>query len=195
MGAVRVKSSMIRPAIAVAVVVVIAGLFVWRELLPTDESPAGDTALGIAEQSLSVEVGEPAPDFTLETPGGELVSLSDFRGQVVVLNFWATWCVPCRLEMPEFQTLWEQHEGEDDLTVLAVNWRDPVDGVQSFIDEFGLTFPVVRDASGEVLDAYGLLGLPGTFFIDAEGVLRARVLGPLDAERLGEGVDSARGSG
>lgn len=189
------KPSMIRPAIAVALVIVIAGLFVWRELLPADEQPDAATAIGVAEQSLDVEVGELAPDFTLETPGGELVRLSDFRGQVVVLNFWATWCVPCRAEMPEFQALWEAHQSEGDLTVLAVNWRDPADSVESFIDEFGLTFPVTLDATGEVLDKYGLLGLPGTFFIDADGVLQSRVLGPVDAERLGEGVASAGGSG
>lgn len=189
----QLNSSMVRPAITVVLVIVIGGLFTWRELL-ADDGIAGDTALGVAAQSLSVEVGEPAPDFTLETPGGELVSLSDFRGQVVVLNFWATWCTPCRKEMPEFQALWEEHEAEGDLVLLAVNVRESADAVTDFVEEFGLTFPVALDASGDVLDEYGLPGLPGTFFIDAAGVLQARVLGPLDAERLREGVASAESS-
>ena len=184
---------MIRPAIAVALVIVIGGLFTWRELL-TDDGGSGDTALGIAEQSLTVEVGQPVPDFTLETPGGELVSLSDFRGQVVVLNFWATWCTPCRKEMPEFQALWEEHEAQGDLMLLAVNLQESADSVAAFVDEFGLTFPVALDSDGEVLDEYGLPGLPGTFFIDSAGVLQARVLGPLSADRLREGVASAAGS-
>jgi len=189
-----VDSSKIRPAIAVALVIVIGGLFVWREMLPSDEDEGAlNTAIGVAEQSLAVEVGEPAPNFTLETPSGELVSLSDFRGRVVVLNFWATWCAPCRAEMPEFQALWTEHESADDLVVLGVNWQDSLDGVTGFVDEFGLTFPILMDP-GEVLEAYGLIGLPGTFFIDADGVLRSRVLGPLDVERLQDGVEGARAS-
>ncbi len=192
----QLNSSMIRPAIAVALVVVIAALFVWREVLPDDDGDeAGDsTALGVASQSLKVEVGEPAPDFTLETPSGELVSLSDYRGQVVVLNFWATWCAPCREEMPEFQALWEEREAVGDLTLLAVNVQESSGSVTDFVDEFALTFPVVLDSEGEVLDEYGLPGLPGTFFIDAAGVLQARVLGPLNTERLAEGVASAESS-
>jgi peroxiredoxin len=189
----KLNSSMIKPAIAVALVIVIGGLFTWRELL-SDDGGGIDSALGVAEESLSAEVGQPVPDFTLETPGGELVSLSDFRGQVVVLNFWATWCRPCQAEMPEFQSLWVEREDEGDLVVLAVSWHDPADSVSAFIEEFRLTFPVVLDTSGEVLDEYGLPGLPGTFFIDAEGVLQSRVLGPLSADRLREGVDSATGS-
>ena len=192
----QLNSSMIRPAIAVVLVVVIGGLFTWREVLSDDGVVGGDgeTALGVAEQSLSVEVGEPAPDFRLETPGGELVSLSDFRGQVVVLNFWATWCTPCRAEMPEFQALWEEHQVQGDVVVLAVNLQEGREQVNGFIEDFGLTFPVVLDASGEVLDQYGLPGLPGTFFIDASGVLQGRVLGPLDVDRLREGVENAAGT-
>ena len=189
----KLNSSMIRPAIAVALVIVIGGLFTWRELL-ADDSDGADSALGVAEQSLKVEVGQPLPDFTLEMPSGELVSLSDFRGQVVVLNFWATWCTPCRKEMPEFQALWEEHEAQGDLMLLAVNVQESAGSVSAFVDEFGLTFPVALDANGDVLDEYGLPGLPGTFFIDAAGVLQARVLGPLSADRLREGGESAAGA-
>jgi peroxiredoxin len=190
---VKLNSSMVRPAIVVALVIAIGSLFAWRELL-ADAGGGTDSALGVAEESLKVEVGQPVPDFTLETPGGELVSLSDFRGQVVVLNFWATWCMPCRAEMPEFQVLWEEHEARGDLMLLAVNLQESKTQVNGFVEDFGLTFPVVLDTSGEVLDEYGLPGLPGTFFIDAAGVLRARVLGPLSVDRLREGVESAESS-
>jgi len=189
---VKLNSSMIRPTITVALVIVIGGLFTWRELLDDD---GADSLLGIAEQSLKVEmeVGQPVPDFTLETLGGELVSLSSFRGQVVVLNFWATWCTPCREEMTEFQALWEEHDPQGNLMLLAVNLQESTDSVAAFVDEFGLTFPIALDSDGDVLDKYGLPGLPGTFFIDEAGILQARVLGPLDADRLRAGVERAEG--
>ena len=188
----KLNSSMIRPTITVALVIVIGGLFTWRELLDDD---GADSLLGIAEQSLKVEmeVGQPVPDFTLETLGGELVSLSSFRGQVVVLNFWATWCTPCREEMTEFQALWEEHDPQGNLMLLAVNLQESTDSVAAFVDEFGLTFPIALDSDGDVLDKYGLPGLPGTFFIDEAGILQARVLGPLDADRLRAGVERAEG--
>jgi peroxiredoxin len=189
---VKLNYSMIRPTITVALVIVIGGLFTWRELLDDD---GADSLLGIAEQSLKVEmeVGQPVPDFTLETLGGELVSLSSFRGQVVVLNFWATWCTPCREEMTEFQALWEEHDPQGNLMLLAVNLQESTDSVAAFVDEFGLTFPIALDSDGDVLDKYGLPGLPGTFFIDEAGILQARVLGPLDADRLRAGVERAEG--
>lgn len=188
----KLNYSMIRPTITVALVIVIGGLFTWRELLDDD---GADSLLGIAEQSLKVEmeVGQPVPDFTLETLGGELVSLSSFRGQVVVLNFWATWCTPCREEMTEFQALWEEHDPQGNLMLLAVNLQESTDSVAAFVDEFGLTFPIALDSDGDVLDKYGLPGLPGTFFIDEAGILQARVLGPLDADRLRAGVERAEG--
>src|SRR5690606_35153974 len=107
--------------------------------------------------------GALAPDFVLVEPGtGDHVSLSDFRGQPVVLNFWATWCVPCRTEMPDLQ---DAHN-EEDVVVLGVNWQESESVVQGFLDEFELTFPIALDREGGVREHYGVVGLPATFFID-----------------------------
>ena len=104
---------------------------------------------------------------------GEPARLSDFRGKTVVLNFWASWCPPCRAEMPEFQALWERRgpSGPDDLVVLAVDFlpEDSVAAAANFAREFGLTFPVLFDADGSVARRYRVRGFPATFFIDRRG--------------------------
>jgi thiol-disulfide isomerase/thioredoxin len=161
-------------------------LFVYREFI----ADADATPLGVVAGAREPALGEPAPDFVLEASGtGDRISLSDFRGQPVILNFWATWCVPCRTEMPDLQSVYEQ---EDDVVVLAVNWQESDAVVQPFLDEFALTFPTVLDSEGRVREHYGVVGLPATFFIDAEGVLRARNFGPVYGNLLTDGIEAAR---
>jgi peroxiredoxin len=181
-----------RHLIAVALVVAIGGLFAWRELRAVDHGPT--TVLEQSEAALRVEVGEPVPDFRLDTPDGAELRLSDFRGQAVVLNFWATWCAPCRAEMPDLQALHDAHAATGDLTVVGVDLQESGDSVSSFADELGLTFPLALDRSGDVAERYGLIGLPGTFFIDADGILRARALGQLSGDLLPDGVSAALAS-
>ena len=188
----KLDATMARRLVAIAVVAAIVGLVAWREL--GDDAGGSDT-LGVAEGALTVEVGEPAPDFALAAPDGEVMRLSDFRGQTVVLNFWATWCGPCRAEMPELQRVYEERSAAGDLVVLAVNVQESAGAVEAFFEEFELTFPTVLDAQGEVTEEYGLLGLPGTFFIDADGVLRSRVLGPVLGDLLATGVAAADAAG
>jgi peroxiredoxin len=170
-----------------AIVLVVGGLFVYREVI----APAGADAgmLGVTAGAAKPALGELAPDFVLERPGtGERVSLSDFRGQPVVLNFWATWCVPCRTEMPDLQAA---HD-EEGVVVLAVNWQESDSVVQDFVDEFALDFPVALDREGRVREHYGVVGLPATFFIDAQGILRARNFGPVYGNLLSDGINAAR---
>ncbi len=177
----------LRSLAAVALVLAIGGLFAWREL-GAESGPSSILAAG--EEALQVEIGEPVPDFRLDTPDGSELRLSDFRGQAVVLNFWATWCGPCRAEMPELQAIHDQYSGPGTLTVLGIDELEPADSVTGFAEELALTFPIALDRDGEVAERYGLLGLPGTFFIDAAGVLRARVLGQLHGELLADGLAS-----
>ena len=120
--------------------------------------------------------GRPAPDFTLQTVDGESVTLSHLRGQVVVLNFWATWCPPCRAEMPALQEVYDARRAEG-LTVLAIDQNEPADLVSSFRDELGLTFPLLLDPGYFVSDRYRIGVLPTTFFVDRSGVIRDVVLG------------------
>jgi len=125
-----------------------------------------------------------APDFTLKQLGGEDVSLSSFRGKVVFLNFWATWCPPCRAEMPSMQSLYESL-GNESFEILAVDLQESERTVQDYIDEFGFTYPVLLDTRGQVGATYGARSIPTTFLIDADG----NAIGFLVGSRTWEGPE------
>ncbi len=134
----------------------------------------------------SPHVGFLAPDFRLETIDGGAVTLSALRGRVVVVNLWASWCPPCRAEMPAFQAVNEDF-GSQGLVVLAVNmtYQDSAAEASSFAAELGLTFPIGLDHSGEIAESYRMRALPTTFFIDAEGIIRQVLVGgPLNEATL-----------
>ncbi|MCL4257191.1 MAG: TlpA family protein disulfide reductase [Anaerolineales bacterium] len=122
-------------------------------------------------------VGSPAPEFVLPNLDGEQVRLSDLRGQRVLLNFWATWCGPCRQEMPAIQARYTH----GDFAVLAVDFGETRQQVQRFIDEIGVDLPVLLDADGSVQELYRVRGYPTTFFIDAQGVIRFFHIGEMSA--------------
>lgn len=128
-------------------------------------------------------VGEKAYDFSLRDLDGNDVALSDFAGQPVIINFWATWCAPCRLEMPELQKAYEAYQ-EQDLVILAVNAQEEEQHVGDFFAELGLTFRPLLDSDGQVGRAYGALGLPSTYFIDGSGEVTAVHRGILTEEQI-----------
>ena len=129
------------------------------------------------------KIGAPAPDFTLPGLDGTPVRLSDLRGKTVLINFWATWCGPCRKEFPELVKL-AQQQGDRGLVVLAVDVSESRDYVARFAQEFGATFPIVLDSDSNVVQSYRLIGLPTSLFVDRDGVLRAQQLGPLTEANL-----------
>jgi peroxiredoxin len=134
----------------------------------------------------------PAPDFTLAGLDGKTVRLADFRGRVVFLNFWATWCPPCREEMPAMQALAGDLEKQG-LVVLAVNYEESAETAEAFVRETGLALPVLLDPDGTVARRYRVPGLPASFFIDRRGALVGSVLGFRDwrgaaARRYVEGL-------
>ena len=186
--------------LAFLIVAVIAALFVQREFIDphVEEAMTSEgvmVEIGVLDDR-EVAIGEPAPDFALTDLDGETVMLSDFRGKTVVLNFWATWCPPCREEMPEFQELWDHRgvDGTDDLVVLAVNFLrdDTVGAATKFIEANEFTFVVVFDTTrGDVAARYGVRGLPATFFIDRNGIVRTTALGPVFGNLLETGVADA----
>lgn len=150
--------------------------------------------LGIVQGAASPAVGQAAPDFVLqEYATGRLVRLSDFRGKTVVLNFWATWCPPCIAEMPDLQALHASRQEAGDLVVLAVDVQESPSVIGEFVQLKGLTMPVLTDRTGAVAKHYGLPGLPGTFFIDRDGTVRSKVLGPIIGKPLTDGVAAAGG--
>lgn len=130
------------------------------------------------EATPAPEVNHPAPDFTLLDLGGKPVRLSDLRGKVVLINVWATWCPPCRAEMPAIQTVYEQYRDQG-FTVLAVNMREDPGTVAAYIEQGGLTFPALLDRDGAVSNLYQARVLPSSFFIDKAGVVRAVYRGPM----------------
>jgi peroxiredoxin len=129
--------------------------------------------------------GFSAPDFTLDLLDGGQVILSDLRGKAVLINFWATWCPPCRAEMPAIEKVYRSFKPLG-LEVLAVNLTDQDNEaeVAAFVQELGLTFPVPLDRSGQVSARYTLRGLPSTFFVDQQGVIRSVVVGGPMSEAL-----------
>jgi cytochrome c biogenesis protein CcmG/thiol:disulfide interchange protein DsbE len=120
----------------------------------------------------------PAPDFTLADLSGAPVRLGDLRGQVVLVNLWATWCGPCRAEMPMIQAAYDQYRAQG-FTVLAVNEREDAEAVAAYMAEGRLTFPALLDQDGAVGAAYQAGVMPSSFFIDRAGVVRAVYKGPM----------------
>lgn len=120
-----------------------------------------------------------APDFTLLNPDGRRVSLKDFRGKVVFLNFWATWCESCRDEMPSMERLYGEFKSKG-LEIVAVNVKEKRQDALAFVKALKLTYPVLMDPEGEVGLLYGAFGLPATYLIDRNGVVLARMWGPAD---------------
>lgn len=123
------------------------------------------------------QAGFLAPDFTLETLDGDHITLSELRGRPVLVNLWASWCGPCRAEMPAIQRIHDQYDGQ--FIVLAVNStsQDSRAAAQAFVDEFGFTFPVLLDTDGLVADLYNLRAYPSSYFVDANGVISEVVFG------------------
>jgi len=118
----------------------------------------------------------PAPDFQLTNLDGELVSLSDFKGKVVVVNFWATWCPPCRAEMPSMQRAWQALQDQD-VMMLAIHVGGNEDKIWSFVGDYELDFPILIDPDSAVADAWPMKGLPSTFVVDPQGRIAYRAIG------------------
>lgn len=144
---------------------------------------AATSASSEMQSSAIVGVGEEAPEFELFDLEGEPVRLSDHRDHVVLVNFWATWCGPCRIEMPAIQERYERYR-DAGLTVLAVDFDESAEAVRAFGDELGLTFPLLLDPGGVIQRRYRILGYPTSVFIDGGGVIRAVHIGLMNEKQL-----------
>lgn len=143
------------------------------------------------QEDYGLKVGEIAPNFTLQSLTGETITLKDFVGKKIVLNFWASWCLPCREEMPAMQNVYEQYQSEN-VEIIAVNLtavREKISTVKAFTKELGITFPILLDEKGDVLTLYEILPIPTTYFIDTNGVIQAKHFGPMSEDYLIEQIN------
>jgi peroxiredoxin len=139
-------------------------------------------AIAGANLPASASVGSPAPSIKLQNLRGENFSLHEMRGKIVVLNFWATWCEPCKLEMPFFEQL--HSAGRSDLEIWGVNFDESPQQVEIFVKEFQLSFPILLDPGGQVQDLYRVRGYPTTYVVDKEGVIRFHHIGLITEDQL-----------
>lgn len=143
---------------------------------------SGCTTPPMTYATATVATVERAPTFQLPTLTGETIHLADLQGRYVLINFWATWCLPCREEMPYLQQLAATHA--DQLTVLGINMRESSAEIQPYVDELGITFPILIQPDDEMLLGYSVRGLPLSFVIAPSGELIFQQVGPLEAERF-----------
>jgi len=161
--------------IVIAVVLIVGGIAVlfWM----------GDQESSKPAATQSAQIGATAPDFQLPSLTGEPVVLSDYQGQVILVNTWATWCPPCKAEMPAINEFYETHQN-DGFVVLAINSQEDAATVQQFINAQEFTFPVLLDTQASVINQYKVRGLPTTFIIDRDGVIRYVHTGAITQRQL-----------
>lgn len=165
---------MVKKVIAAAVLITLLTVAIVQAMDKKTVNP--DTANQTATQKDSLAIGTKAPDFQLKTLTGETIKLSSLKGKKVMLNFWATWCPPCKAEMPEIEQFYKT--ASKDIVILAVN-IDPQNDVKGFIDKNKITFPILLDTSGNVNQSYQIISIPTTYFIDSNGVIQNKMVGAM----------------
>lgn len=158
-------------------ILIIAGLWIFASQVSPEDSTHGK--IPVPHKGFS------APDFSLQDASGEIVTLSSLRGQPILLNIWASWCTPCRAEMPAMQRIYESYQDQG-FTILAVNatHQDQIPNAIGFAKELGLSFPILFDLQGNVSNLYQVQALPTSFFIDSQGIIQEVVVGGPMAEAL-----------
>lgn len=164
--------------------VVAVGAVTWIAVAGTDDSATTpDRRLGQVSVKGIATVGEPAPDFTLRTLEGDTVTLADYRGKPVIVNFWASYCIPCRDEFPMFRRQLAKHDGK--FVVLGVDYKDIASDARAFAKHQRATWPILEDPDNVVGAAYGIRAVPQTFFVRRDGTIAQRVYGQV-SERFFE---------
>ena len=195
--------------LVLAFVIVLAGAYLLYDRLGSQYAPdqlavestpvPADTAESTADSGDTQQTAEDAeaqrtaaPDFTAYDADGNAVQLSDYFGKPLVLNFWASWCGPCKSEMPAFQQAYEQEDGVQFLLVNMTGGRETQADAEALLEEEGYTFPVLFDLDLDAAITYGVAALPTTYFLDAEGNLVAWAQGAINEQTLQQGLEMIR---
>ncbi len=168
--------------VAIILLIAISVVFVYFYLSYMKEKRVEEVDYETLYSSLSIQRINPpqkAEDFTLRTLEGKRVSLKDYRGKVIFLNFWATWCGFCRIEMPSIEKLWQEFK-EEDFAILAIDVQEEGKLVTSFMKKMNLSFPMLLDGKGKTARSYGIRGLPTTFFLNPKGEIIGKAVGARD---------------
>lgn len=147
---------------------------------------AGGSTNTVQSQQLSVgmEKGNLAPDFELQNIEGKSIKLSSLKGKKVIVNFWASWCPPCRLEMPEMENYYAKNNGIEILAVNLTTAEKSRADVPAFLKANGITFPVLLDENGEAAQLYNISSIPASFILDTKGVIQQKIVGPMTYEMM-----------
>jgi peroxiredoxin len=201
-GGLNTRSFVRRIVYPIAVILAIAGVIWWIENRNDDALAPSGVEYGARDINpifvpngfeVGTEVGQIAPDFELERVDGGEAWLTDFRDHPVVLNFWATWCQPCRQELPQLVNAYDKNKDEG-LVIIGLNLQEGRDLITPFAEDFGIDFPILIDRDGDVGDQYRLIGLPTTYFIDSNGVIVSVFRGPFQDKQRGTNVQGAIGA-
>ena len=161
---------------------VIAIIFILCLLSSACSREKGGEATG------SIIIGSKAPDFSMTGISGQQISLKDLRGQGVLVNFWATWCYPCREEMDDLKAAYEKYKDQG-IVILGIDMKEGEETVRKFTDSYKITYPILIDTDGKVSDAYNVFGIPSSFFIDREGIIRDIILGEMNQDSINNKIE------
>lgn len=168
-------------AILIVLIVGMVGWAVYDFVISSDTSQVEEATE--EDIDIGLKVGNQAPNFTLRTLDGEEVSLSDFKGERVMVNFWATWCAPCRAEIPDMNEFYE----DTDIRVLAVNvtqTEDNIEQVEKFAERYEMVFPVLLDEENSAANTYQIQPIPTSYMIDSEGIIQFEALGAMNYDLM-----------
>lgn len=168
-----------------AIVIVLVGTLVWLFQAQADEAPGASQQITFGGKATGTapKINSAAPGFTLSSLEGKSVSLGSFQGKVVLLNFFATWCPPCRAEMPDLEATYQELKDKG-LEVVAVDLQEDQGTVSGYVKSLGLTFTILLDREATVFGQYHITGLPTSYFIDRQGVVRDYTIGALNKKRI-----------
>lgn len=177
--------------IVMALIAITVGVYAKDQIAKDRETKIDESLLGASidlnQKQKGLRKGDTPPDFTLETVDGEKLTLSDFKGKKVILNFWATWCPPCKAEMPHMQKYYDKKGKEQNFEIIAVNLtkqEKSKDLVTKFLKNYGITFHVPFDVDGETEKAYKVITYPSTYILNEEGTIEHSIIGPMNEDMM-----------